>query len=188
MRSASVLRRISALLLVGFAASCSKAKLGDPIPTGITVSTDANTISADVGVVKAHAQVFENAAPLLNTLVTFDLPGAVPASTSIPTDPLTGIATMTWTNFRTAGGVTLTATAGAAAATISATQPITVLPGLPGVLSLGVVSQSVDADNALITYTSSVKDNFTNSIPGATVDVSTDAPGAQIHAGTVTGL
>lgn len=189
MRCASLTRRISTGLFVVALAGCTKAKLGDPTPNGITLSADQSRVTADGGAVTVHAQVFEDGVALLNQAVTFSIAGGVSAPQVVAfTTSTSGIATTTFTGLRTAGSGSIIATAGASASTISTSTPITVTPGQPSSLALTAVSQSLTADVGVQTFSTLAKDAFTNTIADAAIGISTDAPGAAVQGTQISNL
>src|SRR5688572_25746925 len=84
--------------------ACQKAQLGEPVPTGVAISVDATSISADDGSITVSALAYEDGVVLLGETITFEITGTVSApSVQVQSDAATGIATTTFSNLRLAG-------------------------------------------------------------------------------------
>lgn len=170
------------------ASSCKNAELGDPTPTGITVSVDASSITADDGSVTVRAQVFEDGIALLEEGVTFSIDGALAQTPVIAlTDPTTGIAEHTFANLRTVGSGNVIVSAGDVTTAVTASAPLTVTPGLPATLTVDA-GGSANADQGSSAIEIAAIDAYSNPVPTAPINLSTDAPGAIIANGTLQNL
>lgn len=186
------LSRPSALafpLLIVLAHGCTDTKLGDPEATGVTVQVDAGTVSADAGAVTVRARAFEDGIALLEFPVRVSIAGGVTAAeVVVSTDPSTGEAIHTFSGLTTAGSGNVVAVVGTAPNEISASAPITIVPGAVAAVALTTPGQSVTATVGETTWSAAATDAYGNPLADAGVQVSTDAPGAAVNGGALQNL
>src|SRR5688500_7092759 len=146
--------------------ACKKTELPDPEPTGMTVTIDKSTLSADDGSITAQAIVYEDGVALLDYPVSFSLSGAVVASAVTQnTDPTTGVATHTFTNVRTMGAVSVNASAG----NVSDTAQFTVVPGAVTSIDITPSATTLSADVGELSVATAAQDAHGNAVAAAPI-------------------